>query len=142
MSPAVFIQHVKKTEKNLGKYVALHPHPKSMTGMMKPSKETLKCYGFMNVNVVLANTVEALQNATTMRRTNTDTVAREDITETVVREVDINMRKLKGELTNELKTMRQGIVEEAREYTDKITEELKSTMSTLEITLCSSMKAI
>jgi hypothetical protein len=31
---------------------------------------------------------------------------------------------------------------EAKEYTDKITEELKSTMTTLEIVLCSSMKAL
>jgi hypothetical protein len=31
---------------------------------------------------------------------------------------------------------------EAREYTNKITEELKSTTTTLEIALCSSMKAL
>ena len=77
-----------------------------MTGTMKPSKKTLKRYGFMDVNVALANTVEALQNATTVRRTNTDTVMWEELIEIVAREVDINMCKLKGELTNELKTMR------------------------------------
>ena len=81
--------------------------------------------------------MEALQKATTTRRAITDTVAREDITETMAREV-----KLKGEITSELKTMRHEIVGEAREYIDKIIEELKSTMSTLEIALCSSMKAL
>jgi hypothetical protein len=53
--------------------------------------------------------------------------------------VNKNLKKLKGEITNELQTLRQEIVVEAR---DKITEELKSTMTTLEIVLCSSMKAL
>jgi hypothetical protein len=48
---------VKKTEKILGKYVILQPHLKSMIGSLKSDKETLKRYGFLDVNAVLANIV-------------------------------------------------------------------------------------
>ena len=132
-SPVVYMQYVKKTTKILGKYMTLQPHPKSMTGSLKPNKETLERYGSLDVNVALAGTVEVLQNALVACKP-----SQVDITETVAREV----QKFKGELTSEMQTMRQEIVEEARDYTDKITKELKSTMSIVEIALSSSMKAL
>ena len=83
LSPAVYMQVVKKMEKILDKYVTLQPHPKSMTGLLKPDKETLKHYGFLDVNTALANTVEVLQNTPAAHK-----ISQEDITEMVVQEVN------------------------------------------------------
>ena len=132
-SLAVYMQHVKKTAKILEKYVTLQLYPKSLTGSLKPDKETLKRYGFLDMNAALVEMVEALQNTPVTHKP-----SQVEIRETVAWEV----QKLEGKLTSEMQTMRHEIVGEARDYTDRIIEELKSTMSTLKIALSSSMKVL
>ena len=45
------------------KICRIHPHPKSLDGTNAPSQEELTRLGFSDVNITLANTVEALGNA-------------------------------------------------------------------------------
>jgi hypothetical protein len=50
-------QYVKQTIKLHKKYVKFTPHPCSMDGANAPSKETLQKFGFLDINMALANTV-------------------------------------------------------------------------------------
>ena len=60
--PTTYKQHVKRTIKLHNKYVKFTPHPCSMDGANAPSEETLKKFGFLDVNTALANTIQAIQN--------------------------------------------------------------------------------
>jgi hypothetical protein len=60
----IYKKFVKKTHKLQGKYVKFNPHPRSLDGSAAPSEETLKEFGFHDLNMALANRVEAVENAT------------------------------------------------------------------------------
>ena len=64
LNAAVYKKIVKNNAKLLGKYVEFTPHPKSLDGINAPSQIELSRLGFSDVNTTLANTVEALENAT------------------------------------------------------------------------------
>jgi hypothetical protein len=61
--PTTYKQYVKQTVKLHNKYVKFTPHPCSMDSANVPSKDTLRKFGFLDVNTALANTVQAIQNA-------------------------------------------------------------------------------
>ena len=58
--PTTYKQHVKQTIKLHNKYVKFTPHSRSMDGANTPSKDTLRKFGFLDVNTTLANTVQAI----------------------------------------------------------------------------------
>ena len=64
LNVAVYKKFYKKNEKILGKYVEFSPHPKSLDGTNAPTNEELIRLSFQDVNTALANTVEAIENAT------------------------------------------------------------------------------
>ena len=64
LNAAVYKKFSKKNGKILGKYVEFSPHPKNLDGTNAPSNEELIRLGFQDVNTALANTVEAIENAT------------------------------------------------------------------------------
>ena len=64
LNAAVYKKFSKKNGKILGKYVEFSPHPKSLDGTNALSNEELVRLGFQDVNTALANTVEAIENAT------------------------------------------------------------------------------
>lgn len=63
LNAAVYKKFVKKNTKLLGKYVEFTPHPKSLDGINAPTQMELSRLGLSDVNTALANTVEALENA-------------------------------------------------------------------------------
>ena len=64
LKTAVYKKFSKKNGKILGKYVEFSPYPKSLDGINAPTNEELVRLGFQDVNTALANTVEAIENAT------------------------------------------------------------------------------
>lgn len=132
----VYKTHLRKSARILGKYVTLHPHPKSLDGSLKPNDKTLKKLGFMDVNAALANTVETVQKAPQAQKLEVD------ISAMVEKEVSKGTKKLKNELTIELSNWKKEITAEAQEYTDKATEELRDSLTRLEEALGASMAAI
>ena len=63
LSATVYKKFVKKNHKICNQYVEFAPHPKSLDGISKPSREELTRLGFNDMNTALANTVEAMENA-------------------------------------------------------------------------------
>ena len=106
MSKCSGVQEIlKKNGKILGKYVEFFPHPNSLNGTNAPSNEELVRLGFQDVNIALANTVEAIQNATTKRYNKDDF---EKMVEKAVIQGTEDLRK-------EMVTMKKDIVKEAKE---------------------------
>ena len=124
-SAIVYKSHTCKTDRILGKYVTFYPHPKSLDGALKPSEKTLKKFGFMDVNVALANTIEAV------KKTPQNSKTKSDITNLVANEVS---KKTKG--------LKEEILKDAQEYTDKTIEALRDSLIQLEKALEASMAAI
>ena len=98
----------KKNGKILGKYVEFCPHPKSLDGINASTNEELVRLGFSDVNTVLANTVKAMENATSKDYNKVDF-------EKMVEKPVIQGRE---EIRKEMVTMKKDIVKEAREYAD------------------------
>ena len=63
LNAAVYKQYLRKSVRLYNKWIELQPHPNSLDGSSKPNEETLKKYGFLDVNTAPAGTVEALKNA-------------------------------------------------------------------------------
>jgi hypothetical protein len=64
LNPIVYKQFLDKTIPILGSHVEFTPHPKNLEGTSPPTEENLKKYGFCDNNIVLVNTIEALENMT------------------------------------------------------------------------------
>ena len=124
-SAMVYKSHARKTDRILGKYVTFYPHPKSLDGALKPNEKTLKKFGFMDVNATLANTIEAVKKAPQNSKIESD------IATLVANEVS---KKTKG--------LKEEILKDAQEYTNKTTEALRDSLSQLEKALEGSMAAI
>ena len=124
-SAIVYKSHARKTDYILGKYVTFYPHPKSLDKALKPSEKTLKKFGFMDVNAALANTVEAVKKAPQNSKTESD------IATLVANE---GSKKTKG--------LKEEILKDVQEYTDKTTEVLRDSLTQLEKALEGSMVAI
>ena len=85
-------------------------HPKSLDGTNASTNEELIRLGFQDVNTALANTVEAIENATSKSYNKLDL---EKIVENAVIQGTEDIRK-------EMLTMKKDIVKEAREYADTV----------------------
>ena len=84
------------------KYVEFAPHPKNLDEISKPSGEELTRLGFNDMNTALANTVEAMENASSNRLGNTD--IHQMIQETVAKGTTIvrdEMQTMKTRLTSQ-----------------------------------------
>jgi len=105
---------VKKNEKILGNYIEFIPHSKSLDGINAPTKEDLVRLGFTDVNIALANIVQALENGPHQNYNKIDLnrMVEEAVqkgTVTTMEEMRKKMISLKGE-----------IVEEAKVYADHV----------------------
>ena len=118
LNAAVYKRFSKKNGKILGKYVEFSPHPKSLDGTTAPTNEELIRLGFQDVNTALANTVEAIENATSKNYNKLDL---EKIVEKAVIQGMEDIRK-------EMLTMKKDIVKEAREYADTVQAQASKTM--------------
>ena len=118
LNAAVYKRFSKRNGKILGKYVEFSPHPKSLDGTNAPTNEELIRLGFQDVNTALANTVEAIENATSKSYNKLDL---EKIVENAVIQGMEDIRK-------EMLTMKKDIVKEAREYADTIQAQASKTM--------------
>ena len=118
LSAAVYKKFSKKNGKILGKYVEFSPHPKNFDGTNAPTNEELARLGFQDVNTSLANTVEAIENATSKGYNKVDF---EKLVEKAVIQGTEDIRK-------EMLTMKKDIVKEAREYADTVQAQASKTM--------------
>ena len=100
----------KKNGKILDKYVEFSPHPKSLDGTNAPSNEKLVRLGFQDVNTALANTVEAIENATSKGYNKVD--FEKMIEKAIIQRMD--------DIQHEMVTLKKDIVKEAREYADSV----------------------
>ena len=64
LNAPIYKKFVNKTHKLQSKYVRFNPHPRSLDGIATPTEEMLREWGFHDLNTTLANTVEAMENAT------------------------------------------------------------------------------
>jgi hypothetical protein len=99
-----------------------NPHPRSLDGSVGPLEETLKVLGFQDVNVALANTVEALENATVAPKKSG--VAKDKITALMKDAITESNKTLKRELRADMKTLKDDILAESHLYTDIMTQDL------------------
>ena len=65
LNPSVYKQYVKKNLKLLHMYAKCTPHPHSLDGTSCPSKETLKEFGFTDVNIAIVIAMTAISNKPT-----------------------------------------------------------------------------
>ena len=118
LNAAIYKKFSKKNGKILGKYVEFSPHPKSLDGTNAPTNEELVRLGFRDVNTALANTIEAIENATSKGYNKVDF---KKMVEKAVIQGTEDIRK-------EMVTMKKDIVKEAREYADNVQTQASKTM--------------
>jgi hypothetical protein len=64
LNAPIYKKFVNKTHKLQSKYVRFNPHQRSLDRTSTPTEEALREWGFHDLNMALASTVEALENAT------------------------------------------------------------------------------
>ena len=136
---AVYKQHLRKPTRLHSKWVEFLPHPNSLDDIAKPDEDTLRKYGFMDINNAIANTVEALQNAPGSNR---KSLTKEDITTLVKDVVTEENGKLKSEFHADMSTLKTTISSEAQNYADRINFELRIALTNLEHVLVQSMQVV
>ena len=139
LNSAVYKQNLRKSFRLHGKWVEFQPHPNSLDGSAKPDNETLRKYGFLDVNNAIANTVEALQNAP---GPNKKQLTKEDITTLVKDVVSEENGKLRSEFQADMTTLKTTISSEAQIYADRINFELRNALTNLEQVLVQSMQVV
>jgi hypothetical protein len=135
LNPAVYKNFVKTTVKLGGKHVKMTPHPRSIDGTSAPNENTLKEFGFLDVNTTIANAVVTLANAPAEKPQ--DTVSRKEL-EHYVKDAmaesshrDLTQLKqdireeVREDIREELQDFKHDIVSAAQAYTDSLTEKLK-----------------
>ena len=101
LNPTVYRQFVNKTHRIHNSHVTFTPHPKSLEGTLPPTEEQQKIFGFCDINIALANNLEAIQNAPNNQGIKPRA---EEITTEFKRELKTELKKeLKAELTIEFK---------------------------------------
>ena len=118
LNAAVYKKFSKKNGKILGKYVEFSPHPKILNGTNAPTNEELVRLGFQDVNTALANTVEAIENATSKGYNKVDF-------EKMVEKAIIQRTE---DIWKGMLIMKKDIVKEAREYADNVQAQASKTM--------------
>ena len=121
--PTTYKQYVTKTIKMLNHYVKFTPHPYSLNGLVAPSEQQLKEFGFTNINSALANTVESLRN--TPGTSTSSAVTKAEIAEMVKEAVIEGNKTLKLEILTDMQEIKKTIIEEANNYARVITNDLK-----------------
>ena len=109
----VYKKFVEKNEKILGKYVEFNPHPKSLDGINAPSEEELVRLGFSDVNITLANTIQALENGPHQTVTNKD----------LNKMIETSVKKWTDEIRKEMVSLKGEIVQDAKVYADHVQAE-------------------
>ena len=91
-----------------------------------PSKETLRKFGFFNINLALANTVQANLNeeGPIMSNISKKDVSREELTAIIKEKINKEQQQLKIILRREVRTMQEAILAVAIAYTDSMTSDL------------------
>ena len=118
LNAVVYKKFSKKNGKILGKYVEFSPYSKSLDGTNAPTNDELLRLGFQDVNIALANTVEAIENVTSKGYNKVDF---EKLVEKAVIQGTEDIRK-------EMLTIKKDIVKEAREYADTIQAQASKAM--------------
>ena len=118
LNAAVYKKFSKKNGKILGKYVKFCPHPKSLDGTNAPSNEELVKLCFTDVNIALANTVEALEN------TPSKGFSKVELEKLVQKAVNHGTTEIRKEMI----TMKEDIVKEAKEYANVVQAQASKAM--------------
>ena len=108
----------KKNKNILGKYIEFCPHSKSLDGVNALTHDELVRLGFTDVNITLANIVEALENAPSKG------YSKEDLEKMVAKAVNQGTKEIKQEMI----TMKDDIVKEAKEYADTVQAQASKNM--------------
>jgi hypothetical protein len=122
LNAPVYKTFFKKMHKLQNKYVRFNPHPCSLDGSAVPLEKTLKDLGFHDINAVLANMVEALENATVAPKRSV--VAKDGITALMKNAITEGNQTLKHELKVNMKILKEDILVESYMYTDIMTQDL------------------
>jgi Glu-tRNA(Gln) amidotransferase subunit E-like FAD-binding protein len=119
----VYKKFVKKSHKMQHKYVKFNPHPRSRDGIAAPSDVALREWGFHDVLTALANTVEAIENATAVPKRRVG--SSEEISTLVKEAIAEGSQSLKQELRADMKCLREEVLAEVHTYTDIMTQDLR-----------------
>ena len=125
LNAPIYKKFVNKTHKLQSKYVRFNPHPRSLDGIAVPTEEMLHDWGFHDLNTALANTVEALENATATTSKQRPTTKGE-ISTMVQDAIAAGAQTLKQEIKADMQTMKEDILAESHTYTDIMTQDLRS----------------
>ena len=128
LNAMVYKTFAKKTVKLLGKHVEFTPHPRSLDGANAPDAIELTRLGFSDVNIALANTIEALENIP----------AKENSHKDLMKEI-VDIREEITTMKEELRSEQQQIAEKAAE---KSTSTLNTQMTLLKRQLATTMQAL
>jgi hypothetical protein len=119
INPTVYKQYVRKNLKLLHMHAKCTPHPRSLDGTSCPPKQTLKEFGFTDVNTAIVNAMTAIFNQPT-------TSSSQGVTMTqVVNLLDERIEIVRKELKQNLQTIKDDAITEAHTYTDLVTVELR-----------------
>jgi hypothetical protein len=139
LNPAVYKQHLRKSMRMHSKHITFLPHPRSLDGSSKPDEETLRRLGFLDVNTAIANTLEAISNAPPPAK---KPLSKAEIHELVTDAVTKGISKLKTELKGDMHNLETRLKDHAQAYTDRMSFELRNTLTNLERALDLSMKVV
>ena len=121
----IYKKFVNKTHKLQSKYVCFNPHPRSLDGTATPTEEMLCEWGFHDLNTTLANTVEAMENATTTTPKQ-KTTTKGEISTMVKDAIAAGAQTFKHEIKADMQVMKEDILAESHTYTDIMTQDLRS----------------
>jgi ATP phosphoribosyltransferase len=99
--------------------VQFNLHPRSLDGTAAPSEDTLREWGFQDVNTTLASTAEAIENATAAPKQRTGT--KEEIYSLLKEAIAEDNQMLKQEVRADMQSLREDVLVEAHTYTDIMT---------------------
>lgn len=100
LNAIVYRQWVGKTIEIFGKHVTFAPHPKSLQGVIPPTKEEQEKLGFCDISTAIADTLEATRNAPQHKGKNM--ITRDDLDALVETAIDKRNDQLKFELKTEI----------------------------------------
>jgi hypothetical protein len=128
LNPAIYKRFVKMTVKLGGKHVKMTPHPRSIDGTSAPDENTLKEFGFLDVNTAIANAVVTLANAPTMKLQ--DTVSHSElehyVKDALAESSFKDLTQLKQDIREEV---REDIIEELQDFNRTLSQLLKLTQT-------------
>jgi hypothetical protein len=96
INPTIYKQYVRRNLKLLHMHARCMPHPRSLDGTSCPSEQTLKEFGFTDVNTAIVNAITAISNQPTASNSQSVTMVQvvhllDERTETVKMELKQNI---------------------------------------------------